>query len=289
MATDQQRRQAAADLNTKLRLEAKLRPRVERVERGVVRDVVRSLGNGRGLPNVEGLSADRLEPILLAHYEDVGERFSKQIRGELPADVAMTEEEEAAAAAALVVFFARRAPEQAAIIAANNRRDAERSVAVAADERRRTVEAGDPMPSQREEALVAGAILSRGLLGRVTAIVAGETQAPAEAAKQTEIDVLLGNEPSIDGGRAGAPSPVTKTWVSQGDSRVRTPPDSPFDHLRADSTEAAVNQPFSVSGESLMYPGDTSLGASAGNVVNCRCSSVTDPDAVFRERERLAR
>ena len=289
MATDWQRRRAAADLNAKLRLEAKLRPRIERVERGVVRDVVRSLGNGRGLPNVEGLSADRLEPILLAHYEDVGERFSKQIREDLLQDIAITLEEEAAVAAALVRFFERRAPEQAAIIAGNNRRDAERSVAAAADERRRAVEAGDPMPSQREEALIVGAIFSRALRGRTTGIVTGETQAPAEAAKQTEIDVLLGNEPSIDGGRAGAPSPVTKTWVSQGDSRVRTPPDSPFDHLRADSTEAPVNQPFSVSGEDLMHPGDTSLGASVGNVANCRCSSVTDPDEVFRERERLAR
>ena len=287
MATDRQ--QAAKDLNAKLRLEAKLRPRVERVEREVVREVVRSLGNSRGLPDVEGFSADRLEPILLAHYEDVGEKFSKQIRGDLPQDVAITLEEEATVDATLVGFFERRAPEQAAIIAKNNRRDAERSIIAAADEGRRAVEAGDPMPGLREAALIAGAILFRGLRGRTTGIVMGETQAPAEASKLTELNTLLGNEPSVDSGQEAAPSPVMKTWVSQGDSRVRTPPDSSFDHLRADSTEVPVNQPFRVSGESLMYPGDTSLGASIGNVANCRCSSITDPDEVFREREKIAR
>lgn len=288
MATDQQQRRAAADLNAKLRLEARLRPQIEAVERGVVQETIRSLGTG-GDPNVRGISAERLEPILLAHYEEVGERFSKQIRNELSGDTAITPEEEAAVATALAQFFAARASTQAQIIAENNQRDVVRAADLAAQERRRAVEEGEPMPSQREEALITGAIFSRLLRGRTTGIVMSETQAPAEAAKLTEIDVLLGNEPAVLGGGDAAPSPVTKTWVSQGDSKVRTPPDSEFDHLRADSTRVPVNKPFRVSGESLMYPGDRSLGATDGNVINCRCSAVTDPDAVFRERERLAR
>jgi hypothetical protein len=32
-----------------------------------------------------------------------------------------------------------------------------------------------------------------------------------------------------------------------------------------------VNEPFTVGGEQLMYPGDDSLGASPGNVINCQC------------------
>src|SRR5690606_17738139 len=33
-----------------------------------------------------------------------------------------------------------------------------------------------------------------------------------------------------------------------------------------------LNEPFNVDGELLGYPGDITLGATAGNLINCRCS-----------------
>lgn len=66
-----------------------------------------------------------------------------------------------------------------------------------------------------------------------------------------------------------------KTWVSSHDKRVRpgiTSPHSEFDHHEADIQQADLEDPFDVSGEKLLFPGDTSQGASAGNVINCRCS-----------------
>lgn len=36
----------------------------------------------------------------------------------------------------------------------------------------------------------------------------------------------------------------------------------------------AVSEPFVVGGERLMFPGDSSLGAGPGNVINCRCTSI---------------
>lgn len=58
---------------------------------------------------------------------------------------------------------------------------------------------------------------------------------------------------------------VWKRWVSQRDEKVREA------HDEADGQEVPVDEPFTVGGELLMYPGDTSLGATAKNIINCRC------------------
>ena len=58
------------------------------------------------------------------------------------------------------------------------------------------------------------------------------------------------------------------TWVTMGDSKVRTW------HQEANFQTVPRNEPFVVMGELLMYPGDTSLGASMINISHCRCSEV---------------
>jgi hypothetical protein len=42
-------------------------------------------------------------------------------------------------------------------------------------------------------------------------------------------------------------------------------------HLEADGQIRSLDEPFEVNGEQLLFPGDTSLGASADNIINCRC------------------
>lgn len=64
-------------------------------------------------------------------------------------------------------------------------------------------------------------------------------------------------------------------WITARDARVRSPATgSKFDHQKADGQVRKVGKPFGVSGEKLLFPGDRSLGASAGNIVNCRCTVV---------------
>jgi len=60
-----------------------------------------------------------------------------------------------------------------------------------------------------------------------------------------------------------------KEWVSAMDDRTR---DDEFSHVDANGQVVLLNEPFMVSGEPLMYPGDSS--GSAGNVINCRCATV---------------
>jgi hypothetical protein len=57
-----------------------------------------------------------------------------------------------------------------------------------------------------------------------------------------------------------------KTWIDVGDKRERKT------HLEVGGTTIPIYEPFSVEDSLLMFPTDHSLGASADEIVNCRCS-----------------
>ena len=96
-------------------------------------------------------------------------------------------------------------------------------------------------------------------------------------------DVIARTE-SIDALRAGhheslrqateagdvAEGDVTREWDSSGDARTRET------HVRADGQKRQGNAPFDVGGYQLRYPGDSSLGAPAREVVQCRCLEITE-------------
>lgn len=59
--------------------------------------------------------------------------------------------------------------------------------------------------------------------------------------------------------------PFDKFWTASFDERTRKA------HFDANGQKKNINEPFIVGGEKMMYPLDSSLGASAGNIINCRC------------------
>jgi HK97 family phage portal protein len=62
-------------------------------------------------------------------------------------------------------------------------------------------------------------------------------------------------------------------WISTPDERTRgNDPRDEFDHVNVDGQIRDLDAPFLVSGQMLRFPGDDSLNASAGNVINCRCT-----------------
>ena len=268
---------ARRDLSEKIRLERLLADDMRAFNRKLTRLTVRSQAEGTGV-----LDAATLEPeltgILEDHYNRVAPVFDSQITETLPEDIEATETEIAAIAAALATFFAGRAPEQAGIITATNQRDITAAIDQAVDISQIEAAAGRPQ-GRIDIAMQSGANLSRKLFGRIRGIAALETQAAAETAKATEAQVLTGQPPSVTGGSPWQ-VPVTKEWVTVGDERVRDA------HVAADSQVVGLNQPFEVGGQLLRWPGDTSLGATAGNVINCRCASVTDTREVLAERRR---
>lgn len=66
---------------------------------------------------------------------------------------------------------------------------------------------------------------------------------------------------------------IVKVWHNVGDDRVRGAPHNPrpsrFDHWEPEGQERLVTDAFDISGERMQMPGDTALGASLGNVINC--------------------
>jgi HK97 family phage portal protein len=61
-------------------------------------------------------------------------------------------------------------------------------------------------------------------------------------------------------------------WLATMDNRVR---DS---HAAANGQRRMVGEPFSVNGYSMLQPGDSSMGAPASEIVNCRCTVIVGMD-----------
>lgn len=82
--------------------------------------------------------------------------------------------------------------------------------------------------------------------------------ARTETIKASNMGSLVGAEESgVD---------FNKEWITHFDSRTRG------SHASANGQVVHKSEPFIVDGERLQAPGDTSLGASAGNVIQCRCA-----------------
>lgn len=74
-----------------------------------------------------------------------------------------------------------------------------------------------------------------------------------------------GRQQSFEFGAQMGLSP-RKRWVATKDNRTR------HSHGMLDGQTVDYNKPFEYGGEQLMFPGDTSLGASPAMIYNCRCT-----------------
>lgn len=259
MAVD--RSQADRDEAAKRQLELDLMPRLRNADQGLATQVAQSLATTGTLPNVPAITAAAYEPVLMEHYANVSSEFGELVRPQLPADVESSSEENALIAALLLAANRRRAEEQAAKMGETNDDDARFALGFARDQAR------EDGLSRQEEASTAGVLFLRKLRGRERGRSVTETQIPAEESKQIEAAALTGDgfEP-------------IKEWVTVGDNLVRP------HHVEVDSVQVPIDAPFTVNEELLMHPGDTSLGATASNVAQCRCSSVPDVAAIAASR-----
>lgn len=127
---------------------------------------------------------------------------------------------------------------------------------------RRAIRDGRPVPVDIREKMVAS---YRSRLLRLRGETVGRTEALSavhagqhEAIEQAVVD---GNIPAEE---------IERTWYATSDSRVRDA------HLAMSGQVRRHGEPFqSPTGARLMYPGDSSLGASPRDIVNCRCTVAT--------------
>lgn len=101
----------------------------------------------------------------------------------------------------------------------------------------------------------------------------GMTMARAKTIARTEI-ATASNGGSFQGALSSA-SNFKKRWVAFDDGLTRgSELGDKFNHLSQTIDDVDKHEPFIVSGEQMMFPADKTMNASAGNIINCRCTQV---------------
>lgn len=265
----------AADLALKKKLEGPLVSRLRGWVAQLALDLRTQLSGGPS-PNLVGMGEPILRSILRDHYATVGGEFDHDLTDAMPVDVPVTATEREAIALDLARVFDEAADEQSALIMATAQGRAEQAVlkaeALIVDSETLTL---------RDRPMLAANIFKTRQLGGVTSIACTETEWAAERSKGGEAFIVAGglrDEPKFRGKKI-------KVWRNQGDSKVRgVDPGDFFNHFDADGQEAEGDGFFIVSGQRLRWPGDMTLGASVGNVANCRCSAIYDVEIVAELR-----
>lgn len=264
--------QVNRDLNTKLKLERTFRPEVRSIFGRMVKAFAVSVARTGTSPQAETYRSE-WEGAVRKHFVRTQGAFLgtvSSLNGKSLDKILIKQDEEDdedALLFGLLTWANMNAPKDADHITATNQKNFDRSI----DEARAILQQEEEPFGNRDLALTAAAILKRKFNGRVESITSFETQSSAEATKLTEAEVSAGLEPSVLAPSGFVIVTATKVWRTIGDKLVRV---TPFNHMAADRQVKKITQPFEVSGQLLMNPADTSLGASAGNVINCRCSAI---------------
>ena len=204
-----------------------------------------------GLPPDSSSFKSVWEVALRTHYKRVQKAFTGIVKQSPPDDLVSV----------FLTWLNKRAPEQAEAITEETKINMSESLQLA--ELQAVEDALLLTPIER--AINSTAILKKKFKSRTQTLINTETQAASESAKFMEAEVLSGVKPRILGGREE--SDTRKKWTTVGDKRVRPA------HKMANGQTRKLNEPYEVGGELLMHPGDASLGASLGNLANCRCIS----------------
>lgn len=123
---------------------------------------------------------------------------------------------------------------------------------------RKAINAGRPVPKGMVDRIV-GRYADRLLMLR------GENIARTESLSAFNAGAAEVYEQAIESGQIRSDA-LTESWVATRDGRTRDA------HAAMSGQSVRHGQPFqSPTGAMLRYPGDTSLGAGAEDVVNCRC------------------
>lgn len=235
--------QAKIDLQKKLKLERTFKPEIKSIFAQMNKDFkIHVAATGQAPSAIDYQSA--WEALLYKHYARVQNAFLGSVKLKLFEELLNL---------ALSGYRKLRAKVQSLFIKKTNDKDMVDSVSQAMQS---LIEQELPTDN-KSVADSASVILKRKTNKRVTAIKTLETQAPAESTKLFEVRTLAGLRPTDT-----SPVDVFKTWRTIGDIKVRTA------HKNANFQTVPLNEPFIVKGQMLMYPGDTSLGATIDNVVN---------------------
>lgn len=89
----------------------------------------------------------------------------------------------------------------------------------------------------------------------------------SETIARTEV-IAASNLGSVTAAKATGLAGLKKIWLATMDNRTRET------HAVADGQEVGIDDSFIVGGEKLKFPGDISEGATADEIINCRCTVI---------------
>lgn len=264
-------------LNKKIALESIFFPEVSSYLNKILKDFKKVFSATGILPNPEDYVSSTTE-LLRNHYTRVAKVFEKNLRSGMKEIKQFGSFEEEAKKelsqaneiidAALILFIMEASKKRARFLIDTNNKEILKKI----DKSRvKLVEEGIKNPTNKQLANESSEMLKKTFDGRKETITITETQFMAESTKQIESNVLAGEKPYPAFpivARAGIIIKISKKeWRTVLDERTRDA------HAIADGQIRKIMEPYVVGGELLMFPGDSSLGASIWNTINCRCDS----------------
>ena len=140
---------------------------------------------------------------------------------------------------------------------------------IATEGAKRVVGVSDTTKESIRRELAAGTAAGEGtfeLSKRLQGMYGGFGNIRAERIARTEV-ISASNLGSHAAAKASH-LPLNKEWLATFDRRTRDA------HAHAHGQKQHMDVPYIVMGQRLMFPGDSSLGASGNNLIQCRCTQV---------------
>ena len=291
----------AKELAMKFKLEARVKPKLKKLFRQISQDVKVIWLTTSTIPNLNSFHVE-LTAILREHYREVAKRFKKVAFDSLIAsidtstkkqfvdympngfdslgntsylgDTSNQQEDNSDKLALLLLLFInmadrdiisfvnRYSEQQASSILQTTQGQLQYLISVILSD----AAAEGIILTHNEEAVTLEQEFNGRSDNRIDTIAATETQTPAEMSKLLVALALAAIIEAPSGTNGTFPSgTVVKIWNSIIDKVTR---DS---HLSANGQTVRVDEPFTVGGQQLASPGDSSLGATIKNIANCRC------------------
>lgn len=249
-------------LQLKIKLENRFKPEIRKVFATILQDFRSSVAI-KGVPPQSRRYSPAWNTIIDNHYRRAQKAFTGVATGEKKQ---RSEEDKdnkkELLALALLTWRDQNVPKHAEWLTTTTQFNMAEAIRLAREE----FAADGKTPTNKELALAAVAILRKKFSSRLGSIAMSETQVASESTKFTDAEVESDLLPKILGGGLVVTTTI-KTWMTMGDSKVRKI------HAAINGQIQQLTQPYIVNNEFLMYPGDSSMGASADNTANCRCFS----------------
>lgn len=264
MADDDRKKElsilAAITLAWKLQLEEQFKPNLRRFFKQIARDVAAVYISTYSIPSLDSYRPE-LNSILRNQYRKVAKKFQYEFRRRIKDDKVLNAlDKDLNINHDIVRFIEKHSDKQTSFILNTTRQELQ---AISSKVVMDSAIAGESLSKSEIAARIRREFEKRSE-GRIDTIAMTETQISAEQIKlieSQEVEKVVQELESIP--------VIEKSWGSILDNKTRKA------HVEADGQVKKINEPFIVGGELLKVPGDTSLGASLNNIINCRCSSHT--------------